>query len=403
VRDAATLPALTPRFSRRTGWDRAPNRLAAAAAARRAAGREVLDLSGSNPTRAGLPAPRDLLQGLADPAGLVYEPEPLGRRAAREAVAADYACRGIATDADRVVLTASTSEAYAWLLKLLCDPGDGILVPRPSYPLFDYLAGLEEVEVGSYPLLFDGLWHVDAEAVRAALTPRTRAVFVVSPNNPTGSWLSRSGAAALGTLCAERGLAIVSDEVFADFPLQPRPDRQPSLAEDGPALSFALGGLSKACGLPQLKLAWIAVAGPAPLRREALERLELIADTYLSVATPVQHALPALLARREDLAGPIRARLSESLSALDETLAAPGCPVGRLEVEGGWSAVLRVPATGGDEEQAAALLERRGVLLHPGSFYGFARPGHRVVSLLTPPELLRRGTLRLLEETASVL
>jgi hypothetical protein len=391
------------RFSRRTGWDRSPSRLSQAAAARRAAGQAVLDLTASNPTRAGIDYAPELLAGLGDPGGLAYDPEPLGRRETREAVAADYAGRGVAVEPDRVVLTASTSEAYAFLLKLLCDPGDRILVPRPSYPLFDYLADLEEVEVAAYPLLFDGLWHLDPGAVAAAVTPRTRAVFAVSPNNPTGSWLSRGAAAALRELCAERGLALVSDEVFADFPLRPRADFQPSLADDGPGLSFGLGGLSKSCGLPQLKLAWIAVGGPAALRREALGRLELIADTYLSVATPVQRAAPGLLARKQAIAAPIRARVAESLAALEAGLSARDCPVSLLEVEGGWSAVLRVPAIGSDEERAAGLLQRHGVLLHPGSLYGFAASGYLVASLLTAPETLRLGTARLLEDLSSVL
>jgi hypothetical protein len=307
-------------------------------AERRASGRPILDLTGSNPTRAGLDYPGDLLAGLGDPGALAYEPEPRGQPRTREAVARDYEGRGVAVSPEHVVLTASTSEAYAWLLKLLCDPGDRILVPRPSYPLFDYLAELEEVEVASYPLLFDGLWHVDPEAVAAAITPRTRAVFVVSPNNPTGSWLSRAAADGLRALCAERALAIVSDEVFADFPLRPRGDRQPSLADDGPGLSFALGGLSKSCGLPQLKLAWIAVAGPEPLRSEALARLELIADTYLSVGTPVQRAAPALLARKPQLAAPIRARLL------------PGCHRNGAGQRG----VSREPAGGGGRLERGA-------------------------------------------------
>jgi hypothetical protein len=394
---------VSPGFSRRTGWDRSPTLLARALAARRDAGLPVLDLTASNPTRAGLDFPPGLLADLGDAGGLVYEPEPLGRLEAREAVAADYARRGVETQPGRIVLTASTSEAYAWLLKLLCDAGDRILVPRPSYPLFDYLADLEAVEVGSYPLLFDGLWHVDPEAVAAALTPRTRAVFVVSPNNPTGSWLSRAAARALRKLCAERGLALVSDEVFADFPLRPRDDRQPSLADDGPGLSFGLGGLSKSCGLPQLKLAWIAVAGPEAPRREALARLELIADSYLSVSTPVQRAAPGLLARKDAIAGPIRVRLAESLDTLEAALARPGCPVSLLEVEGGWSAVLRVPVTHPDEEVVRGLLERRGVLLHPGSLYGFAPQGYLVASLLSTADELRLGIGRLLEDLGGVL
>jgi alanine-synthesizing transaminase len=287
-------------FSTRTRWDLRANRLARLLEEKRRAGARVLDLTESNPTKVELPVPGGLRAPLAAPGGELYEPTPLGLPSARAAVAADFARRGVALEPDRVVLTASTSEAYAFLLKLLCDPGDEILVPRPGYPLFEYLASLESVGVRGYPLEHDGSWHLDVAALSDAVSPRTRAVVVVSPGNPTGAYLKAAERDALESLATEHDLALVSDEVFADFAFSNDEKRVASVARDGPALAFTLGGLSKSCGLPQLKLAWLAVTGPAAPRREALERLEVVADTYLSVSTPIQLAAPTLLARREE-------------------------------------------------------------------------------------------------------
>jgi alanine-synthesizing transaminase len=386
-------------FSARTGWTRAPNRLSAALESRRRSGATVLDLTETNPTRAGLRAPADLLSALADPAALAYEPEPLGRRAAREAVAADARRHGAAVDPDRIVLTASTSEAYAFAFKLLCDPGDAVLVPRPSYPLFEYLAGLESVEVRPYPVRYDGRWHIDVAELAEAVTPRTRAVVVVSPNNPTGSFVKATEAEAIGEVAARRGIAVLSDEVFADFPLRDDLTRVTTLLADGPALTLCLGGLSKSCGLPQLKLAWMAVAGPPGARQEARDRLEVVADTYLSVSTPVQHAAPAVLARRPELQAPIRDRIRANLARLQQEAA--GTPATVLDVEGGWSAVLHVPATRGEEEWVLALVERDGVLVHPGYFFDFPAEAYLVLSLLPPPESFAEGVRRLLRRVGS--
>jgi hypothetical protein len=384
-------------FSERTRWDLRPNRLAERLAARRAAGARVLDLTESNPTRVGLGYPDDVLDALAGAQARLYEPQPFGLPAAREAVAADFARRGFAVDPDRIVLSASTSEAYAFLFKLLCDPGDDILVPRPGYPLFDFLATLESVEVRTYPLRYDGGWHVDLAALRASLTPRTRAVVVVSPHNPTGACLKRDEREAIEALCAGHGAALVSDEVFADYTFREDSRRAASVARDGPALAFALGGLSKSCGLPQLKLAWTAVTGPEPLRREALVRLEVVADTYLSVSTPVQVAAPELLARREELQASIRARLSWNLEALRRAIG-PGCPASLLEPEAGWSAVLRVPATQSEEERVTRLLEERDVLVHPGFFFDFPQEAYLVLSLLPAEAEFAEGVARVVAD-----
>ena len=384
-------------FSERTRWDLRPNRLAERLAARRAAGARILDLTESNPTRAGLPYPDDLLAPLARPEGRRYEPSAFGLAPAREAVAADFARRGFPIGPDRIVLSASTSEAYAFLFKLLCDPGDEVLVPRPGYPLFEFLAALESLRVRAYSLAHDGEWHLDLSALRAASSPRTRAVVVVNPNNPTGAYLKRDERLALEAFCAERGLALVSDEVFADFAFRDDARRAPGVAHDGPTLAFALGGLSKSCGLPQLKLAWTAVTGPEALRREALARLEVVADTFLSVSTPVQVAAPQLLARREELQAPIRERVRRNLDALRGTLA-PGCPATLLEPEGGWYAVLRVPATVSEEDRVTRLLEERDVLVHPGYFFDFPHEAFLVLSLLAPEGEFAEGASRVLAD-----
>lgn len=372
-------------FSARTRFDLTPNRLATALEERREAGKPVLDLTLSNPTAAQIPLPDDILQPLADPAARRYDPSPRGLAAARRAVAEDFARRGFPVSPERLVLTASTSEAYAFLFKLLCDPGDEVLVPRPGYPLFDYLAALEGVRAVSYRLAFDGEWHLDQAALRERLNPRTRAVVVVNPANPTGQYLKRAELEGLLALCAEHDLALVSDEVFADFAAGPDPRRAGSVAGDGRALAFALGGLSKSCGLPQLKLGWIAVCGPEPAREAAIARLELVADSFLSVSTPVQVAAPALLARLPELQAPIRARVARNRDALTRALRPP-CPATLLASEGGWYAVLQVPATVPEEERVLRLLAEHGVLVHPGYFFDFPREAFLVVSLLPPPE-----------------
>jgi aspartate/methionine/tyrosine aminotransferase len=384
-------------LSSRTRWDRAVNRLTRLVIEKRRAGSSVLDLTESNPTRVGLPYADDLLAPLADRGGLVYEPAPLGIAEARAAVSLDYERRGLAVGPDRIVLASGTSEAYGHLFKLLCDPGDAVLVPQPSYPLFDFLATLESIEVHRYPLRYDGEWHLAVDELARAVTPRTRAVVLVHPNNPTGSYLKTDEAERLLALCAGAGLALVADEVFADYAFREDRRRVPSLAVDGPALAFALGGLSKSCGLPQLKLAWIAVAGPAAIRDEALARLEFIGDTYLSVGTPVQRAAGSLLARLPELQAPIAHRVRGNRESLRRRLPA-GSPATLLDAEGGWYAVLRVPATVPEEERGVGLLANRDVLVHPGFFFDFPTEAYLVVSLLPAPDVFSEGVDRLLRD-----
>jgi alanine-synthesizing transaminase len=376
--------------SSRSSFDLAPNRLSVALARARVEERPVLDLTESNPTRAGLPYPRDaILEALANPDTLLYEPAPFGLGSAREAVA-----RELELDPARVALTASTSEAYAFLFKLLCDPGDEVLVPVPSYPLFEHLARLEGVRAVPYPLVYDGVWHVDLDALRNAVGPRARAVVTVSPNNPTGSYLKRAELAALSAL----GLPIVSDEVFASYPLREDPTRASSALEAQGGLVFSLGGLSKLAALPQMKLAWIAVGGDAPDVTEAMGRLEIVADAYLSVGTPVQHALPRLLASRSVTETAIRARTRANLELLRSRVA--GTSATLLDAEGGWYATLRVPSTRTEESWVLALLEEDGVYVHPGHFFDFEREAYLVLSLLTPEATFAEGVARIVTRLA---
>jgi aspartate/methionine/tyrosine aminotransferase len=383
-------------FSSRTRFDLRANRLARALEAKRRDGATVIDLTESNPTKVGLPYPGDLLRPLADAQGLRYEPEARGSRLARQAVAEDHGRRGLQVGPDRLILTASTSEAYAFLFKLLCDPGDAVLVPHPGYPLFDFLAGLESVRVDAYPLLYDGAWRIDLAALRDALSPSTRALVLVNPNNPTGSFLKGDERAVIEELCAGRGIALVSDEVFADYAFREVPNRAGSLAVDGPALAFALGGLSKSCGLPQVKLGWIAVSGPEDLRAEAMARLEVVADTFLSVSTPVQVATPHLLARCPELRALIQHRVGGNRRQLAARVG-EGSAASLLDAEGGWYAVLRVPRTMSEEERVIGLLEDRDVLVHPGYFFDFASESYLVLSLLPEPEVFEDGVARIVE------
>jgi alanine-synthesizing transaminase len=376
-------------FSTRVSDDRRPNALARALTAARARG-PVIDLTTSNPTRVGIPYPPDLLAGLADPTALTYRPAPFGLRDAREAIAETYARRGLRISADRIVLTASTSEAYSILFKLLCDPGHSdVLTPIPSYPLFDHLTRLDGVEQRRYALEYHGSWSIDLDGLDRAWTDETRAVLAVTPNNPTGSVLRQGDADELAGRCAEQQAALILDEVFADYPLG-RPFDEPRALMTPPCLVCRLGGLSKTIGLPQVKLGWIALDGPADLVTEALDRLELICDTYLSVSTPVQVAARSLLDKGAAVRQQIVERLRANYAALGAIVSgSSGATV--LPSEGGWSAVVRVPATRSEEALALELLERDAVVVHPGYFFDFPHEAFLVVSLLPEPAVFARG------------
>ncbi len=378
------------------------NRFAQALDAHRRAGKELLDLTISNPTECGVSYPdQRILAALSDPRALAYLPESKGLREAREAVAGYYdgrmgfAATGQSVDPERVILTSGTSEGYSHIFRLLCDAGDEILVPSPSYPLFEFLADLANIQLVPYPLFYDDGWGIDFASLREALTPRSRAVLVVHPNNPTGSFVKPREAAVLAEICAKREMAIVADEVFLDYADEfQNADSARTFALQDAALTFTLSGLSKISLLPQMKLAWMVVSGPESLVQTAVARLEIIADTYLSPSTPVQLALPTFLALRSSLQTQLQERISANLAILDATLRESKL-LARLDREGGWYAILRVPATGPDEDLAVELLERCSVMVHPGHFFNFSRDGFLVLSLITPEEQFDEGVRRL--------
>lgn len=349
-------------FSHRLDWSIATNLLSAAL--RRS--RPRFDLTASNPTKAGLSYPPEILSAFAHPAALQYDPDPRGLDSARAALHLG----------PHSLLASSTSEAYGWLFKLLCNPGDEILVPRPSYPLFEFLAQLECVVVKQYSLRYAEGWWLDFPSLESQFTDRTRAILFVHPNNPTGSYLKRTELAQLAALCASRNVALISDEVFVDYPLTPDDSRATTLGENGECLTFVLGGLSKTAGLPQMKAAWLTASGPDAAA--AAHRLELIADTYLSVGTPVQCALPALLVHGAAVRRQIQARTKANLDRLERSKLRP------LQVEGGWYAVIPTPRSRSEEEWAIHLLEEHATLTQPGYFYDFESDGWLVLSLLTP-------------------
>jgi aspartate/methionine/tyrosine aminotransferase len=375
------------------------NAVARAIDAKRRGGASIVDLTETNPTGAGFTYPKELLAPLAHERGLEYEPQALGLWPARAAVAADFRRRGIVISADRVALTSSTSEAYALLFKLLCDAGDAVLVPNPSYPLFEHLTQLESVNAIPYALEYHGSWRVDIDSISRAATDRVRAIMIVSPNNPTGSFLHRDDLQAISALARERGWAIIGDEVFADYALDPSPDAA-AVLPGAEVLTFSLGGLSKSAGLPQVKLGWIGVGGPEADVDRAIAAYEIVADTYLSVSTPVQAAAAELIAHGTAIRAQILARVRRNLDALKkQAVEYPAISI--LRVEGGWSAVLQVPQLRSEEALVLELLEKDDVLVHPGYFFDFPREAFLVVSLLVDPGKFDRAITRVMRRAAA--
>ena len=380
VKEARRYP-----WSARTAWDLTETPWARQLARLRAAGAPLCDLTASNPTLCGFRYDAaSMLAPLSDPGALTYSPDPRGLRTAREAVCRYYRDHGAPVEPEQIFLTTSTSEAYSFLFRLLCDPGDEVLIGQPGYPLFDFLARLDDVGLVPYELFYDHGWHLDLEQLRRRVTPRTRAVVIVNPNNPTGHFTKRGEREAIEALCREHGLALIVDEVFLDY----------GLGQEGKSFAvgphtvptFVLSGLSKVAALPQMKAAWIASFAEG----EALQRLEVISDTFLSLSTPIQCALPAWLSRRGTMQGQIKERLRTNLVTLDAILSRQTL-VSRLSVEAGWYAVLRVPGLQPQEDMALDLLLERGTVVHPGGFFGFSGQGWLVVSLLTPQEEFREG------------
>ena len=417
-------------FADRTNWRLARNRLTEAVEAARAAQTELLDLTVSNPTRVGLDYDAAaILAALHSPRALDYDPQAKGLLSAREAVSRYYSERcglgerhvagNVSTiDPERIVLTTSTSEGYSFVFRLLCNAGDELLVPKPSYPLFEFLADLQDVKLVPYPLIYDHGWQMDFPSLEKALTKRTRGVVVVNPNNPTGSYVKAEEIAPLSAFCRAHSLALIVDEVFLDYrleqantmslharmdrtsPIHPFGRDDNSFAWNSGVLTFTLSGLSKISALPQMKVAWVVTSGPNAEAAEAMARLEVIADTYLSMNAPIQWAVPTLLGQQKNIQGQLLERVRRNLVELDRQLAGQqACQ--RLQVEGGWNAVLRVPVTRSDEELAIALVREQGVLVHPGHFYDFPSDGYLVLSLITPPGEFGEGIAKLLDYVAA--
>ncbi len=390
-------------FSARTNWELSENAYTRALLRLRESGKPLFDLTASNPTTCGFQYDDvAIAAALAASAARAYDPNPKGCLEARAAIAAYYAEKNPAApfNPEHLILTTGTSEAYSFLFRLLCEPGDEVLIAHPSYPLFEFLSAIQDVNLRPFRLLYDHGWQIDLHALEAAIGPRTRAILLVHPNNPTGHLVNRSEADHLNRLCAERNLALVVDEVFLDYEMPAPPatanrSRRGTFAGNSGALTFVLSGLSKIAALPQMKLAWIAASGPADAVHDALTRLEVIADTYLSVSGPLQFALPALLAQRKKMQPQIAERTRENLKQLDRNLSKQKL-VSRLEIEAGWYAVLRVPAVESDEALAVRLIEQQSVAVHPGHFYDFPDDGYLVVSLLPSSDSFAEGIARLL-------
>lgn len=408
-------------FSERTNWRLAQNRFTRAVEEVRAAGKRILDLTASNPTRVGLDYDATaIVKALGSARALDYDPQAKGLREAREAVAeyyrSEHEIREL--DAEQIVLTTSTSEGYSFVFRLLCNSGDELLVPKPSYPLFEFLADLQDVKLVPYPLIYDHGWQMDSHSMERAVTARTRGVVVVHPNNPTGSYVHAEEMGQVNQFCSERGLALIVDEVFLDYRLDERISASnaierratgqagagvPTLSEHASSftgnrevLTFTLSGLSKISALPQMKVAWVVTSGPSADVVEAMGRIEVIADTYLSMNAPVQWAVPELLAQRGSIQKQLLGRVRKNLAELDRQLGVQrDCQ--RLNVEGGWYAVLRVPVTRSDEELAIALVQEKNVIVHPGHFYDFPRDGYLVLSLITGESEFREGVQRVLQ------
>jgi aspartate/methionine/tyrosine aminotransferase len=384
-------------FSKRTNWKLTPNALTLAQREMAAAGREVLDLSASNPTRVGLNYDSEAITGsLAQASGLDYEPQPKGMLVARQAVSDYYREQHntFSVSPENIILTSSTSEAYFHLFHLLCNPDDRVLVPKPSYPLFDFLADLSDVKLVPYPLIYDHGWQIDFVSLYQAVDHRTRAVVLVHPNNPTGSYVHENEFRPLNAFCREYNLALIVDEVFLDYAHDGASRR--TFAANPDALTFTLSGLSKVSGLPQMKLAWIVSSGPEEQLASAMDRLEIVADTFLSLNTPVQLASPVLLKQRKNIQPVLLDRLRANLEELDrQLLHSSSCK--RLETEGGWYAVLRVPVTQSDEELSVKILRGCSVLVHPGHFYDFPQDGYLILGLITAIDQFREGVQRILQ------
>jgi hypothetical protein len=383
-------------FSSRTNWNLTPNELSLLAAEKRKRGETILDLTESNPTRCGFLLESLLLESLSTPQAALYDPQPRGLASARQSIAAWYAGRGTIVDPENVLLTSGTSEAYSHIFRLLCNTGDSILVPKPSYPLFDYLCRLHDIEAFHYHLRYDGEWHIDVESLHDAVSKSTRAILLVHPNNPTGSYVTNDERVKIVDFARRHELAVIVDEVFLDFALSTNERRSGSFAAERGVLTFSLNGISKLLALPQMKLAWIAVSGSEASSKEAIGRLEVIADTYLSVGTPIQLALPELLKAGPSITEKITARIRQNYRHI-RSMIGESSLVSLLTTEGGWNAIVRLPNMMSDEAWALRLLKDCNVLVHPGHFFEISRNVCVVISLLPQESVFSEGIAGILQ------
>lgn len=378
-------------FSTRTNWNFTPNKISRLIEDRRRKGLPIMDLTESNPTRCGFDYPQvEILEALSNPENLLYQPDPKGLLKTRIAVTDYYSVYNIEVNPQNIFLTSSTSEAYTFIFRLLMNVGDEILVPKPSYPLIEYLAQINDVDIKYYHILYDGEWHIDFESIKKNILKNTKAILLIHPNNPTGSYIKKEEYKTLVEICASHNLALIADEVFLDYSFYEDDSRVNSFANKKDVLTFSVSGISKILGLPQMKLAWIVVSGEEEVWREASSRLEVITDSYLSVSTPIQNAAQSWFDLREKLNREIRDRVKINFEFLiDRTR--NDSPVKVLNVEGGWNAILKIPQTKSDEEWVEYFLTNHGVVVQPGYFYDFDRDGFIVVSLLSDPMLFQKG------------
>jgi alanine-synthesizing transaminase len=383
-------------FSTRTNWQRKPNRLTELYNLIQESGRPILDLTKSNPTECGFTYPsKEILSAFNNPRLLHYQPDPQGIIPARKAVCSYYNGKGVDISPHQVFLTASTSEAYSTVFKLLCNTGDDVLVPRPSYPLFDYLAQINDVHLNQYPLRYDGEWHIDLESLFEAITPMTKAIVLIHPHNPTGMFLKKDEYEKIVAIAANHNLALIVDEVFLDYGFSENDGRMLSTASERRVLTFTMNGISKMVGLPQMKLGWVVLSGPDKLLAEASHRLEIVCDTFLSVNTPVQEGLRILMDAGDSVREQILARTKNNFTFLSQLLNNGKCSL--LNCEGGWYGIIRVPRTKPDEEWCLELLGLHGVYVYPGYFFDFDEEGYLIVSLLTEENVFRDAATRMLE------
>lgn len=383
-------------FSDRTSWPRQPNNLVGLLESKKQQGLHVFDLTRSNPTDGGFAWDEgSVLSPLSDQRNLLYDPQPFGSREARGAIARLYQDQGCVVDPEQIVLTSSSSEAYSFLFRLIFNPQDSILLPCPSYPLFGFLTDLNDIICHPYQLHYDDrVWSIDMNSMRKAIDATTKAVVVVHPNNPTGSFVKKTELAEINSVCKSREMAIICDEVFLDYLYVSDDGLTRSLASNQETLTFVIGGLSKSLGLPQMKLSWIIVAGPEHLRQEALHRLEIIADTYLSVGAPASNALARWLGLKNSRQQCIMEHLMRNREIFSKIFD-PSCPVKALAIEGGWYGVIQLPGEISEEDVSLELLQRENVFVHPGYFFDFSDWPCLVVSLLTPSKDFEEGLVRI--------